>query len=468
MALAGWIEQAFTFLFFIVLARTIGVDALGVASMAFAFVYFGEFLVRETLTEGVIAAKDEDPDLLDSTFRTLLLFGGGVTLALLAIAPIAAAAYRHQEIAALTVAAAPTTLMIAATGVHAALLRRRLAFRALAVRAIAGCIAGGVAGVAVAFAGGGAWAFVAQRLVQVGVNGALAVSAARWRPRKGFMQSTATVARGLGGQVVLIRALTLFIAQTPIVALGVVAGPRAVALFAFAWRIVEVVLLLISNPLKRSAQPALAALRRSGEADPRFMLALTEVAAFIAFAAFAGLAIVATPLVVFTMGPQWQAAAPLVAVLAIAGATIAIAEIQEAVLLAVDRAGGLLRALIIEAALGLILVVILCRVGPEWVAAAIAARAVICAPMRIRAALAVEGLSARAFLGALVRPLLLAAVMGAALLALTPVAPATPGLRLATLVLAGVAIFAAVALLALRGRAQVLRSALAARQAAAP
>jgi PST family polysaccharide transporter len=459
MAIAGWIEQALTFLFFIALARAIGVDALGAASMAFAFVYLGEFLVRETLTEGVISAKSEDPDLLDATFRMLLLFGVAVMLCLIAIAPVVAFFYRNPEIAALTAAAAPTSLIIAATGVHAALLRRRLAFRALAVRAVAGCLAGGIAGVAVALSGGGAWAFVAQRLTQVGVNGALAVGAARWRPRPGFMQAKAQVARGLGGQVVLIRALTLAIGQTPIVALGVVAGPRSVALFAFAWRMVEVVLLLISNPLKRAAQPALAALRRTGEADPRFMLALTEVAAFIGFAAFAGLALVAAPLIEFTMGPDWAQAAPLVAMLALAGAVLSISEIQEAVLLAVDQAAGLLRALAIEAAIGLALVVILCRLGPEWVAAGVAARAFVCAPMRIRAALEAENVSANAFFVALTRPALVAAAMAAIVMLVAFVAPSVTWLRLAALVLAGVAVFA-VAMVALRGRVRQLHEAL--------
>jgi O-antigen/teichoic acid export membrane protein len=460
MALAGWVEQAFAFAFFVALARIIGADAFGVAAMALAFVYLGETLVRETLTEGVIAAPREDPDLLDATFRALLIFGGLVSLALLALSPIAAAIYREPQVGPLMAAASLAPLLIASTGVHAALLRRRLAFRALAVRAIVGCVAGGAAGLAVALADGGAWALAAQRLVQVGVNSALALGAARWRPRAGFLKARAAVARGLGGQVVVLRALSLVILQTPIVALGVAAGPRAVAHYAFAWRLVETALYLISTPVKRAAQPTLAALRRSGGGGQTFVFALTEAAAFISFAAFAGLALVAAPLVAAFMDEDWRAAAPLIALLCVAGAALSIMEIQEAYVLAIDRARGLVRAAAAEATIGAALIAGAAGFGVVGVAAAASLRALAGAPLRARAALAAEGAQAARLIAALARPTLLAGLMAVAVAAVMAIAPAQPAPRLAVLALVGIAVWGGAGALLFSGRARRLRAAL--------
>lgn len=458
MALAGWVEQAFAFAFFVALARIIGADAFGVAAMALAFVYLGETLVRETLTEGVIAAADEDPAFLDATFRALLAFGALVGIVLLAAAPVAAAIYRQPQVAPLMATAALAPLLIAATGVHAALLRRRLAFRALSVRAIAGCIAGGVAGLGVAFADGGAWALVAQRIVQVAVNAALALGAARWRPGAGFLHARASVARGLGGQAVALRALSLIVLQTPVVALGVVADARAVAHYAFAWRMVETALYLISTPIKRAAQPTLAALRRAGKGDQAFVFALTEAAAFISFAAFAGLALVAAPLVAAFMTADWRESVRLIAILCVAGAVLSVAEIQEAYVLAIDRAKDMVGAAAAEAAMGVALVLAASGFGAGGVAAASAARALASAPLRARAALRAEGAPAARLLSALLRPAMLAAIMAGCVAAVAPFAPAEPMLRLVSLSAAGALAWAVAAAALCSGRVRRLRA----------
>jgi O-antigen/teichoic acid export membrane protein len=48
MSLAIWIEQAILFLMFVVYARHLGAETVGVAMMAITVVLFGETLVHET------------------------------------------------------------------------------------------------------------------------------------------------------------------------------------------------------------------------------------------------------------------------------------------------------------------------------------------------------------------------------------------------------------------------------------
>ena len=55
MAAGNWLEQAINFVVFVVLARLLVAEAFGLLAMATAFVILSEFLVRETLSEFLIA-----------------------------------------------------------------------------------------------------------------------------------------------------------------------------------------------------------------------------------------------------------------------------------------------------------------------------------------------------------------------------------------------------------------------------
>ncbi len=57
MAIGNWTEQAINLVIFILMARLLGAEAFGLLAMAAAFVILCEFLVRESLSDYLIAAE---------------------------------------------------------------------------------------------------------------------------------------------------------------------------------------------------------------------------------------------------------------------------------------------------------------------------------------------------------------------------------------------------------------------------
>jgi O-antigen/teichoic acid export membrane protein len=161
---ASVLEQSAGALIFLIIARLIGVEGFGVAAMAFAFLFLGEFLVRDTITEAIVERPVLEEGRLEATFVVLVGFSLLIMAALALIAHLAATAYRQPAVAPLLMAASPTVLLIALAGVPTALLRRKLAYRALATRYVTGVILGGVVGVIMALNGYGALSLVGQRL----------------------------------------------------------------------------------------------------------------------------------------------------------------------------------------------------------------------------------------------------------------------------------------------------------------
>ncbi len=410
-AAAAWIEQAASVVVFLLIARLVGAEAVGIAAMALAFVFLGEFLVRDTLTESVVERPSLEDGRLEATLVALLGFALVIVAALVVISRLAAALYGEPSVAPLMLTASPTVLLIAASGVSTALLRRRMAFRALAVRTIVAVAAGGAVGVTMAANGLGAWSLVGQRLTQVSVTALFTITAAGWAPRRLPRRAELALVRGLGPQVVLLRAMSLVIVQTPTVALGAVADPRAVGLFSVAWRLTEIVGFVIVGPLKGAAQPAVAAMRRMHASTAQFFIELSEVAALAAFAAFAGLALIAAPAAAVLVGPEWREAGAVLPILCIAGAVYALTSIQEAYLLALDRPARYVAATTMEAVIGAVLVALASPFGPVAAAAAVALRALAFLPLRTAAALAPEAIPPVQVLRALAVPALAAAGM---------------------------------------------------------
>jgi PST family polysaccharide transporter len=410
-AAGSWIEQAVTAINFLVIARLVGVEAFGIAAMAFAFLFLGEFLVRDTLTEAIVERRTLEDGRLEATFVALIAFSLVVVVALVCISRLAAKVYGVPAVGPLLLAASPTVLMIGAAGVSTALLRRQLAYRVLAIRTVLGVIAGGIVGIIMALNGFGAWSLVGQRLTEVSINSATAFSAAGWMPKRWPNRSDFGLLRGLGPKVVLLRSMMLIIAQTPTVALGIFAEPRAAGLFAFAWRLVEIVRSLIVRPLQGVAQSAIAAMRRKHAATDEFLLDLSNLAAWVTFPAFVGLALIANPLVEFLLGQDWREADVILSILCITGAVSAVTAIQEAYLLALDRIEAFVRASAFEAAIGVVIVALASRYGPAAAAAAVVIRALVALPLRASAALAPERIAPARLVGALASPVLVAAGM---------------------------------------------------------
>ncbi|MBW0007258.1 MAG: oligosaccharide flippase family protein [Sphingomonas sp.] len=405
-AAGAWIEQGVAAVNFLVIARLVGVEDFGIAAMAFAFLFLGEFLVRDTLTEAIVERSSLEEGRLEATFVALIGFSIVVVLALAAIAYVAARAYGQPAVAPLLLVASPTVLMIGAAGVPTALLRRKLAYRTLAVRSVLGVVAGGLVGITMAINGFGAWSLVGQRLTDIGINSVMAFTAAGWVPRRWPKLGDYAMLSGLGPRVVLLRSLTLVIVQTPTVALGIFAGPRAAGLFAFASRLVEIVGSLIVQPVQGVAQSTISEMRRQHSSTHEFFLDLTNMAGWISFPAFVGLALIADPLVSFLLGNDWRAAGPMLAILCVPGATAALTAIQEAYLLAMDRIEKFVRASAIEAAIGVVIVALGSFYGPLAAVGGVALRALAAFPLRTSAALNLEGIGWRRFGVALIPPLL--------------------------------------------------------------
>ncbi|MFN0114153.1 MAG: lipopolysaccharide biosynthesis protein [Paracoccaceae bacterium] len=458
IAAGNWIEQGVSFVLFLILARLLGAEAFGVMAMASVFVTLAEFLVRESVSEGIIALKDPTGADYNAAFWLLVAFGFLLFAAVALASPALARFYGEPDIARLVPWLMSTVPMIAVTAVPVAILRRELRFKTLAVRAIAGVVVGGIVGIGMALAGYGVWSLLGQRVAVVATNIALAWVAVDWRPGLTTGRENLRKAAALGGSVIGLRAAELAAAQAPVLLIGATLGPVATGLFSVASRIVDLLSFLIVTPLRVASQPVFAALNRQGGRADDLLASLARFTGLLGFPLFAGVAFLAQPFIEVTIGPKWAEAAPVLAILSLVGANACIDRVQQSFCLAAGRAAQQSLAAWAVVAIGTLLGWLALPYGLWAVALGFAAAHWIVWPWRVAITARIAGLPSLRLAAPHAAPLALSAAMAAAVVAAEYLfAPGSAGAELALGMLTGTAAALALAALFLRDRILALK-----------
>ncbi|NOD99496.1 oligosaccharide flippase family protein [Ruegeria sp. HKCCD6228] len=414
MSAGIWVEQAFNFIIFAILARILGVEAFGLLAMVAAFVLFSEFLVRETISDILLTHEALSPERLNSVFWLLALLGGMLTVALYLGAGPVSYFYNEPVARELLIGLSPTVLMISLTAVPVAILRREMRFRVLAIRAALGAAVGGVVGIGMALAGYGVWSLVGQRLAMTATNIVMAWGAVSWRPA--FHASRDHMRRVLhfSHRILGLRAAELAAVQSPAVIIGAMLGPVPAGYYAIAWRVIETASFLIITPLRTVAQPAFGAAARDGGPATDLLIDVMRLTGFLAFPAFAGLAVLSEPALVLLFGQKWAPAAPVLSLMSVFGMYLCAEKVQQTFCLAAGQPGRLAVLSWVEVALAAGVIVVLAPYGLPVVTAGFVAVFLLVWPLKFANLGYIAGLSGPALMRQHLAPLLLSGGMVAA------------------------------------------------------
>ena len=453
MAAGGWTEQAINFAVFVTMAKLLGPELYGLLSMAAVFIVLAEALVRESVSEYLIAHEDPSDEDYNATFWLTAGLGLVLALVLWAAAWPIAAVYGHEIVAGLIRGLSVTVLLIAFTAVPVAILRREFNFRVLSLRAIAGVVVGGAVGIGMALTGWGVWSFVGQWIAMISTNVVMAWTAVEWRPGLATTRGHFRRAGGFGAQVLGLRMAELAVVQMPTVLIGATLGPLATGLYSVSWRLIETLTFLISTPLRMVSQPAFAAVRREGGRAGDLLLDIARLTGVVAFPFFIGLAVVAEPVLRLFFGEEWLGAAPVLSVMAFLGVYFSIAMVQQSFCLAAGKAGEITLLTWANVALGAALMLFAARWGLVAITAAFVAAHYLLWVFRYRLVARIGEMPALPLVTCNVMPALATAAMaGAVIVAHRLLAGGPLILDVALSILTGIVVFALITLVFMRDR----------------
>ncbi|WP_156924511.1 lipopolysaccharide biosynthesis protein [Derxia gummosa] len=320
-AVRVWGTRVTTLVVFMVLARLLAPDAIGTVALVTTYTQIIWTLLSAGLAEYLIQAKTRDPHREAAAFWVQV---GAATL-------IAALLVVFREPAAALLLAdapdrVPLLLVMAALiplqsmpQVAEGVLRRELAFKALAMRSTVIAFAGGATGVGLALAGWGVWSLMAKLVVEAVLDVVVVFWSARWHPFRSWSLAALAPARGFVAAMFGTRVVELIQSRSDALIVQAFLGTAALGYYSTGLRLFQICYELLGGMTWQVSVPFLSRLKEQPEEFRRVALRLGAVLSLVAIPGFGLLAIVAPDIVPVVFGEKWRAAAPVLAIYALAG-----------------------------------------------------------------------------------------------------------------------------------------------------
>lgn len=178
--------QFVTFIVSIVLARILMPEDYGTVALVTVFTTIMQVFVDSGLSTALIQKKDAD----DLDFSSVFYFNFAVCITLYLVmflaAPLIASFYNIPELVSIVRVISLTIVISGVKGVQQSYVSRNMLFKRFFYATLGGTIFSAFLGIAMAYAGFGVWAIVAQQLSNTAIDTLILWITVKWRPKLMF------------------------------------------------------------------------------------------------------------------------------------------------------------------------------------------------------------------------------------------------------------------------------------------
>jgi O-antigen/teichoic acid export membrane protein len=416
-----------------VLARLLGPTDFGIVGMVTAFTEILTWFRDFGLSSATIQRSTITDQQISTLFWINLLLGALLALVAVAMAPAIAGFYHKPELLGVTVVLATGFLFNGAGVQHSALLQRRMRFTELAIISVVSSLLGTVIAICGAKAGYGYWALVAMA-----VSSPLTATIGFWLTT-GWIPSMPHRGAGIRSMMRFGGALTLnglvaYVAfNADKVMIGRFWGATAIGIYGRAYQLLNIPIATLNTGVGEIAFAALSRLQDDPLRLRSYFLKGFSLILELTLPITLVCALFADEVVTVLLGPRWNAAAPIVRLLAPTIAILAIINPLGWLLYSLGLVARCLKIALVFAPLMITGYVIGLPYGPKGVAFAYSAVMMFWVIPHILWCVHGTPISARDILLTVIRPLATGAVAGALAFAVGQISEPliSPFLRLA-------------------------------------
>jgi O-antigen/teichoic acid export membrane protein len=346
----------------LVLARMLAPDDWGVAAMVLVFSGFVLAFTDNALGTALIQRRDIDENDRSTVFWISAAIGLSLALLGVALAGPLASFYGEPDVRWLFIALSASFLVSCLGTTQMSLLVREMKFRKLELRQIAATLVGAVVGIALALANYGPWAIVGQLLGEAVTSTVLLWLLTPWHPSLRFSTASVRKLGGFAGNVFAENVLWQGGRTLASVLIGRLLGAAALGTYALSTTVILMPFARIAAPLQQVFFPAFSEISDDRGRMADIWIRATRLIGAISMPTLAGLIVVAPDFVQVVLGPKWDDATAVIQILAIVGIIQSLHTLNAEVLLALGKAGTLVRytALWVVATTGAVLI------GVQW------------------------------------------------------------------------------------------------------
>ena len=271
------------------------------------------------LSYATIQKQEITYEQLNALFWINALFGLILSLFTAASAWPMGALYKTNEVIPLTLAMSTVFIMSGISVQHAAVLKRKLYFKKMAIAEVGSAIIGALIGLLLVLQGAGVWALVMMQIVKAAVYNILVWVYLPWLPSKPKYDSEIRAMVNFGSSIMAFDFINYFSKNVDKILIGRFYGSGILGVYGKALELITLPITQIRGPLTVVAIPALSKFQKDGPRFSSFFITITQVNAALCIPSMLWLALASDFLVPLLLGKQWVEAIPFFRLLAIAG-----------------------------------------------------------------------------------------------------------------------------------------------------
>lgn len=334
-----WLVRFSTIIAFVVLGRLLTPVEFGLVALAMAVVTVLTVFTDAGFGTWLIQHKRLDRVATSTAFWISAALGVVLAVVLAVTAGAAADALGSPELTPVLQVLSISLVLAGLSSVPAALLQRELRFRELAIRQVLATGLSVVAAVALAFAGAGVWALVAQTLVRLVVSTIALWLTTDFRPRLELSATEAKDAVRFGSKSIGAQLGFAFREQGESFVIGVVLGAVSLGFWTIAARVVNVVVELCASAMGAVAYPLFAQLQGDRERLSTAFARTMSAQAIVLAPVMVAMSLASADLVPLVFGSQWETSAAIAAVLSVGTLFVGLSGLQRGILMGTGHAG---------------------------------------------------------------------------------------------------------------------------------
>lgn len=443
-----FLDQIFSFLVFVVVARILGPADVGLFALGMIVVELGRIFATSGFGDAVTKASAQDEEQVSRA-----AFWGNMVLAVVSAIVIALAAeptarfVNTPRLTDVVIALSFTIPVSAAYTVHQARQLKRFGYKSLAIRSLVAGVLGGAVAIAAAYQGAGVWSLVIQRGLTEIITLITICLSFRWWPGFRFSRERMKEIFAFSIHMSASKLGNLVTQRFQDIVIGAYISAAGVGIYRVAKRTND---MMMTSALTSFATVGLSLFAAVKDDEAKLRAAVIRVIAIsatVAFPVFAGVAVVAPDLIPLIYGPKWVSAVPLLQLLTPVAVSALFSMLSLSILTIYGDARSASLITLVQLILTVILSVITVQYGIEAVILGYLARGYVMLPWQIGIVSRHVGCRRRTLLLAIARPLLAALIMSATCyIAMQHVQPWMPWViaRLAVIGLVGALVYIAV------------------------
>jgi lipopolysaccharide exporter len=308
-ALAGGVLQ---FGMTAVMARLLSPTAFGLVALAGLFLRFVDYFAKAGIAQALVQKAQLSPTDIRAAFT--ISAGMSAVFALVAVwaAPLAGRLAQDPDLVPVLRWLALGLLLQGLGAPALALLRRRMAFKQVAILELSSYVLGYmIVGLALALAGAGVFALVAAMLTQLAFQTVAAYSLTRHPARPTLSLGSHRAIFGFGGRISVIGFFEFLQTNLDTLAIGRWAGSAQLGLYNRAKVMGELPSYHLTEGLRKVIFPSFSAIQADTARLRTVYISSVGLAASIVLPLNAGMAVAAPELIRVVLGPQWLDAIPV-------------------------------------------------------------------------------------------------------------------------------------------------------------